>query len=71
MVSIGCSQIELAPTDADEIEAGRLLPTEQMSTYDEDTCASLPLYVNQNLRARDLRGSGRCQLAGIAEPARP
>ena len=57
MVSIGCSQIELAPTDADEIEAGHLLPTEQMSTYDEDTCQcpSLPaLYVNQNLRARDL-----------------
>ena len=26
-----------------------------MSTYDVDTCASLPaLYVNQNLRARDL-----------------
>jgi hypothetical protein len=56
MSRIGSSQIELAPIGAEVIEAGRLLPTDQMNDVDEGTYQDLPsLYVDRELRARDLR----------------
>jgi hypothetical protein len=56
MSRIGSSQIELAPIGAEVIEAGRLLPIDQMNEVDEGTYQDLPpLYVDRELRARDLR----------------